>query len=391
MEHFSARSDNTVYLTLGFNFTLMKIERIKVWDHVARFKRGSYSNARLTKTTTRSRVLEFSATGDLMGFGEVVFPFATRSKVQQKIIEEEENYLGRLVGRKVDCLMSAAKRFRAQKSGWASVAFALETAWYDFLGKEKDAPLGTLLNGRLNNSVMHYTSMSVSSSDELLSRLKREAARTKIIQLKLTNRSPNDDRAWITQILDCQPRVEVLLADANGKWSVDQACEVISTLDDPRIIWEEPCASYLENVEVEQVTGQRVMVDQCVGDIQMAKQAVTEGAVSAITVKPVYLGGLSVARDLLDRCAEKGMRVRIDGPWCGDIGAAAVLHLAAGVEPELLIASCDLREPLDYRAGLNGVVELANGQIVPPQGAGLGLKNESLDKILGLPEATYSI
>ena len=215
--------------------------------------------------------------------------------------------------------------------------------------------------------------------------------RTKIIQLKLTNESPNDDRTCIKQILDCQPQVEVLLADANGKWSVDQACEVISTLDDPRIIWEEPCASYLENVEVEQVTGQRVMVDQCVGDIQMAKQAVTEGAVSAITVKPVYLGGLSVARDLLDRCAKKGMRVRIDGPWCGDIGAAAVLHLAAGVEPELLIASCDLREPLDYRAGLNGVVELANGQIAPPQGAGLGLKNESLDKILGLPEATYSI
>ena len=369
----------------------MKIERIKVWDLPARFKRGSYSNARLTKTTTRSRVLEFSATGDWMGFGEVVFPFATRSKVQQKIIEEEENYLHRLVGRNVDCLMSAAERFRARKSGWASVAFALETARYDLLGKEKDAPLGTLLNNCPNRSVVHYSSISVCSSDELPSRLKKEVARTKIIQLKLTNESPNDDRTWIKQILDYQPQVEVLLADANGKWSVDQACEVISTLDDPRIIWEEPCASYLENVEVEQVTGQRVMVDQCVGDIQMAKQTVADGAVSAITVKPVYLGGLSAARDLLDRCTQKGMRVRIDGPWCGDIGAAAVLHLAAGVEPELLIASCDLREPLDYRVELNGVVELSNGQIAPPQGAGLGLTNESLEKILGHPEATYSI
>ena len=127
MEHFSARSDDTVYLTLGFNFTFMKIERIKVWDHVARFKRGSYSNARLTKTTTRSRVLEFSATGDWMGFGEVVFPLASPLKVQKKIIEEEKNYLHGLVGQNVDCLMSAAKGFRAQKSGWASVAFALET------------------------------------------------------------------------------------------------------------------------------------------------------------------------------------------------------------------------------------------------------------------------
>ena len=369
----------------------MKIERIKVWDHPARFKRGSYSNARLTKTTTRSRVLEFSATGDWMGFGEVVFPFASSSKVQQKIIEDEENYLRRLVGRNVDSLMSTAEGFRARKSCWASVAFALETAWYDLLSKDKDAPLGTLLNGCPDSSVVHYASLSVSSSEELLSRLKREAVRTKIIQLKLTNRSPNDDKAWICQILDHQPQIDVLLADANGKWSVNQACEVISTFNDPRIIWEEPCASYLENVKVERITGRRVMADQCVGDIQMAKQAVTEGAVSAITVKPVYLGGLSTARDLLDRCTEEGMRVRIDGPWCGDIGAAAVLHLAAGVDPELLIASCNLREPLDYRVKLNGVVELPNGQIAPPKGAGLGLKNESLEKILGLPEATYSI
>ena len=160
----------------------MKIERIKVWDHLARFKRGSYSNARLTKTTTRSRVLEFSATGHWVGFGEVVFPFATPLKVQMQIIEEEKNYLHRLVGQKVDSLMSAAKRFRARKSGWASVAFALETAWYDLLGKDKDAPLGTLLNARPNNSVMHYTSMSVSSSDELLSQLKREALHTEIIR-----------------------------------------------------------------------------------------------------------------------------------------------------------------------------------------------------------------
>ena len=72
--------------------------------------------------------------------------------------------------------------------------------------------------------------------------------------------------------------------------------------------------------------------------------------VSAITIKPAYLGGLSTARYLLNRCAEGGVRVRVDGPWCGGIGAAAVLHLAAGVEPELLIASCNLQAPLEASA-----------------------------------------
>ena len=368
----------------------MNIERIHVWNSVARFKQGVYTNSRCQKSTTRSRVFQILGTGGWKGFGEVVFPFALAPHLEEEVIQAEETFLSELIGKNVDHLMDRAEAFRAQDAHWSSLAFAFETAWYDLQGKQQNATISSILHGKRSHRVTPYLSISVSDQRELQEQLRSKTKYEKIIQLKLTNQSWADDMAWIHQILDHHPSVELLLADANGKWSVSEACEIVSRCQDPRVIWEEPCATYSENTQVEQMTHQRVMADQCVGSMAVAEQAVREKAVSAITIKPAYLGGLSTAWYLLQRCVERGVRVRVDGPWCGGIGAAAVLHLAAGVEPELLIASCNLQAPLEASAMLVGVAEFPDGKISPPEGPGLGLKNESLDERFGVPQAIYS-
>ncbi len=368
----------------------MNIERIHVWDCVARFKQGVYTNSRCQKSTTRSRVFQILGTGGWKGFGEVVFPFALAPYLEEELIQAEGIFFSELIGKNVDHLMGRAEAFRTQEAHWSSVAFAFETAWYDLQGKQQNATISSILHGKRSHRVTPYISISVSDQRELREQLRAKTKYEKIIQLKLTNQSWADDLAWIHQILDHHPPVELLLADANGKWSVSEACGMISRFQDPRIIWEEPCATYSENAQVEQMTHQRVMADQCVGSMGIAEQAVREKAVSAITIKPAYLGGLSTSRYLLDRCAERGVRVRVDGPWCGGIGAAAVLHLAAGVESELLIASCNLQAPLETLAMPGGVVEFPDGKLSPPEGPGLGLKDESLDERFGVPQAIYS-
>jgi len=77
------------------------------------------------------------------------------------------------------------------------------------------------------------------------------------------------------------------------------------------------------------------------------------------------------------------MRVRIDGPWCGDIASAAILHLAVGVPEDLLISGCDLREPVAMPFNLNGVRHAEGNKIAPPAGYGLGITLP--DKLLGPP------
>jgi len=180
---------------------------------------------------------------------------------------------------------------------------------------------------------------------------------------------------------------QILLADANGGWSVDTACEIISCFNDPRIVWEEACSTYDENTEVARRTGQPVMVDQCVKEAGLARKAVDDQLVSSLCIKPAFLGGLTVARDIRDYCVSSGMKMRIDGPWCGDIATAAILHLAVGAPPDLLIAGCDLREPLVRKRDLKGVVSLGKSRIAPPSGVGLGITLP--DDVLGDPDATY--
>ena len=95
----------------------------------------------------------------------------------------------------------------------------------------------------------------------------------------------------------------MLLADANGGWSVGKACEIISCLNDPRVVWEEACPVYGENVEVARRTGEPVMVDQCVKEAGLARKAVDDRLVSSLCIKPAFLGGLKAARDIRDYCA----------------------------------------------------------------------------------------
>ena len=80
-----------------------------------------------------------------------------------------------------------------------------------------------------------------------------------------------------------------------------------------------------------------------------------------------------VSREIRDSCVNAGIKVRVDGPWCVDIATASILQLAVGVPSELLIAGCDLREPLVIKHSLDGVVRGDNGQIAPLPGSGLGI------------------
>ena len=81
--------------------------------------------------------------------------------------------------------------------------------------------------------------------------------------------------------------------------------------------------------------------------------------------------------------------MRIDGPWCGDIATAAILHLAVGAPPELLVSSCDLREPLIIDTDLGGVRTMESGRIAPLTGLGLGIDFDGNSGVE--PDVTYSL
>lgn len=341
----------------------------------------------VTQNAAYGRLLCVHTADGRKGLGEIVFAPSLLPESRQQRIVDEQDYLPGLIGQDVEALADLAKQFQGRGKAWCGVAFGLETACFELQAQRKHQSIADLLGGPLIDAVDDYFSISERDVERIRERLAVAGPDRAVIQLKLGIGSIETDAAHITAALDSMTESQTLMADANGGWSVREACEIIVGFDDPRVMWEEPCSAYEDNIVVARRSGQPVMVDQCVGNLETAIRAAKEHVAAAICIKPAFLGGLIAARQVRDLCAEAGVRMRSDGPWCGDIATAAILHVAVGAPPDLLIAGCDLREPLVIEPALNGVASQGHARIAPPPGPGLGI--ELSEDRLGDPEAIY--
>lgn len=365
----------------------MKISQIEVWSFCPGFRDGPYAMSHVVMDAVYGRQLRVRTTTGVTGLGEVVFGSAITKDESEAIFAREPNFLSSLVGQQTESLAVLARELRKEGKTTRGVAFALETALLDIRARSQNKSLADLLGGALTDSVDSYFSVSERNVARVRDRIALAGPTRAVIQLKLGIGAIEEDVSQVAASLDVMNHHQLLLADANGGWTVDSACNVIRRFDDARIIWEEPCDNYDDNVQVARLSGRPVMFDQCIADADLARRAVTEGVAGAVCIKPGFLGGLLVARDIRDRCAKASLKMRIDGPWCGDIASAAALHLAMGAPPHLLIAGCDLREPLVIEPDLRGVVYAGDTRIAPPRGIGLGINLG--ERTLGEPVAVY--
>lgn len=364
----------------------MTIEKIEIWDFKPPYRDGSYVMSHVVLYSGLGRLIAVTLADGTVGVGEVVFaPTSTEAERSQQVDLETARFAP-LIGQSAQELMALADDVRQQGKMASGVAFGIETAYFDLLAKQQQRSVADCLGGMKAKDVANYFSISERSVERVRARMALSTT-AKVVQLKLGVGSVRDDRDQIAAVLaDLKPD-QVFLADTNGGWSVDEALSVIADFDDPRLIWEEPCKTYDENIEVTERSGRPVMVDQCVGNEKAALRAADEGRAAAMCIKPAFLGGLTVAQRIRDRCAAKYVRMRIDGPWCGDIANAAILHLAVGAEPDLLISSCDLREPLMIEPDLQGAVHY-KGRLSPPTDDGLGIQFRKA--LMGPPESVIS-
>lgn len=364
----------------------MTIAKIEIWDFRPPYRDGSYVMSHVVLTSGLGRILAVTIEDGTVGLGEIVFSPVSTEEQRQIHVEQENARLQPLVGQPVESLLALADTIRAEGKLACGVAFGIETAALDVLAQRAGQSLGGYLGGAGRPDVPNYFSISERTIDRIQARLAL-SKQAGVVQLKIGVGSLQDDHDQIEAVLaDLEPE-QLLLADTNGGWSMEEAFALMQEFYDPRLIWEEPCDSYEENVELAELGGRPVMVDQCVAVEHLAMQAAEEGIAEAICIKPAFLGGIIVAKRIRDKCGETGVKMRIDGPWCGDIANAAILHLAVGAEPELLISSCDLREPFIIKPDLGGVLH-RNGRLAPPDGPGLGVQ---LDREgLGNPVKMFS-
>lgn len=351
----------------------MKLRKIELWSTRAGFRDGPYVMSHITQQALPIRMLRLTAGDDSTGLGEMVRSPRYDAEVCAAMEDEVLRGLDSLA---LDGLPALAVDLRRRDARLHGLAFGLETAWLDLVGHRVGVPLDALLGGRLGEDAADYLSLGGAAPATMARRTAGEGAGREVIQVKLGDRDIAEDHARIAAVCEAAGPGQRLLMDFNGALDVAGAIAVIRHHGhgDPRLVWEEPCNTVAMNLEVAQATGAPIMFDQCLKSLDLYVQVCARGLDASVCIKPAApLGGLSVARAARDMAVDAGVPVRIDGPWCGPVGTAAALALALGTPPELLVAGCDLTEPLMLAEDWGPFLARRGSRIAPLDAPGHGI------------------
>ena len=253
----------------------MKITAIHVYQVDLPLVEGRYtwSDGRYVDVFD-STVVELETDTDLRGYGEVcpLGPFylpafgagarAGIGELAPHIIGLDPTAIGPL-----NSVMDTALL------GHPYVKSAIDMACWDLLGKSCGRPVCDLLGGRHGDSVDLYRAISQRPADEMAANVAgyRDEGYTKF-QLKVGG-DPAEDIARIRAAADVLQSGEVLVADANTGWRVDDAARVVKAVQDVDVYIEQPCLSYEHCVSIRRRTSLPFILDENIDGIEALLRA----------------------------------------------------------------------------------------------------------------------
>ncbi|HET6947668.1 MAG TPA: mandelate racemase/muconate lactonizing enzyme family protein [bacterium] len=267
--------------------------------------------------------------------------------------------------------------------GHAYAKSPLDVACWDLLGKISGQPLVTLLGGRRQARYPLYIAVPLSTPDEMAAYVTaRRAEGIHRFQLKIGGR-PAEDAARVRAVVEATGDEDVIIADANGGWRVQDAIVAARSLEAlPRVYLEQPCPTLEECAAVRAVTSLPMIYDEVIVDVPSLIRAVRDGGAGGVNLKISRVGGLSKARLIRGLAEALGVSLTIEDMWGGDLTTAAVSHLAAATDPGLLFTVSFMNDwTTEHVAGYQPRSSAGFG--AAPDRPGLGIEVDR--RMLGAP------
>lgn len=158
----------------------------------------------------------------------------------------------------------------------------------------------------------------------------------------------SDDIARVRAVRETLGDDALVRVDANGGWSVDQACEALTALSAFGLDYaEQPCATVPELAELRGSLGGsvRIAADESVRKAADPLAVARAGAADLLVIKAQPLGGITRARDIVEQA---GLPVVVSSALDTSVGISMGLHLAAALPdsssgaPAHLAGACGL-------------------------------------------------
>jgi L-alanine-DL-glutamate epimerase-like enolase superfamily enzyme len=352
----------------------VKIAAIKVFQVDLPLVEGRYSWSEGKYVEVfDSTVVELITDDGLSGYGEVcpLGPFylpafgagarAGIAELSTTIIGEDPTAIG-----PINLLMDQALL------GHPYVKTAYDLACWDLLGKVTGKSVCALMGGKHGDSVALYRAISQRPADEMAANVAghRADGYTKF-QLKVGG-DPQDDIDRIHAAADVLSDGEVLVADANTGWRVDDAARVVNAVRDRDVYIEQPCKSYEHCLTIRRRTSLPFILDENITGVDALLKGHADGAMDAINLKISKVGGLTKARLIRDLCVSLNIPMTIEDSWGGDIITAAIAHLAHSTPESLRFSATDFNSYVTVQ-NATGAPQRVNGHMLASDEAGLGI------------------
>lgn len=363
----------------------MKIARVEVYGHDLHYVHGTYMMSGGREITTLpSTVVRVIADDGAEGWGEVCplgttylpgFADGARAAIREMapaILGADPRQLGPLHDRLDGAL-----------AGHAYAKSPIDVACWDLLGQAAGLPLASLLGGRRQDRYPLYVAVPLGAPADMAAyTAARRAEGIHRFQLKVGGR-PHEDFARVRRVLEETGDDDVVIADANGGWVLQDAIVAARLLDPlPRVYLEQPCRTLEECLAVRRHTTLPMVLDEIITDVPSLLRAAAAGGLEAFNLKISKVGGLTNARLLRDLAGALGLRVTIEDTWGGDLVTAAVSHLAASTSERTLFTVSFMNDWVsDHLCGYEP--RSREGFGAAPCGAGLGVRVDRA--LLGAP------
>ncbi|MEM9579490.1 MAG: mandelate racemase/muconate lactonizing enzyme family protein [Pseudomonadota bacterium] len=260
--------------------------------------------------------------------------------------------------------------------GHAYAKAAVDIALHDALGHAFGVPVSTLLGGSVASQVPAYYAIGIETPESAATIAKGKVVEGYTrLQLKCGGRPVQDDIATIRAVWDALQGTGVkLVVDANRSWTMRDAIQISSACRDIPLVIEQPCSEPSEHRQLKAHLSHPLFVDEDLQTCACVLDAI--GTADGFGFKLTRAGGLAPATAFRDICAARNLPHTCDDGWGGDIIAAACLHLAATVRPDLLDAVWTSGNYIDAPTGYPNAICAKDGMFTVPDGPGLGVSVE---------------
>ena len=364
----------------------MRIEQIDVYGYGLHYRYGSYAmSGGRTIAELASTVVRLTTDDGLVGWGEVCPLGATYLPAHAEGARAALREMApALLGADPREISSVRQRMDRVLRGHDYAKSPVDIACWDLLGKATGCSVATLLGGRQQPDFPLYEAVPLGSRDEMADFvLARRAEGIHQFQMKV-GADPYADAERVRHVVDLTGNDDIIIADANGGWRLQDAMVVARLIEPlPRVYLEQPCATLNECLYVRQHTHLPMVLDEVIPDVPSLLHAFSMRAMEAFNLKISKVGGLTQAKLMRDVADSLGLRVTIEDTWGGDVTAAAVSHLAASTRPETLFTVSFMNDwVVEHIAGYHPRSQDGRGSAPDKPGLGIDVDLDQLGAAL---------